>query len=213
MQRPKVEVKYYFFPQQQAELLADTLRDDFDVRCRKLLLRYPVGVIEIALGVLAGTVGSIALKKFVELVVEDIYKGLKRFLKAVKFKKGRLLELRLSFELKGVCFTGKVTSHKKKEFSQAFKTLGKLFEIAKQIVSSNRLPKDIVLEELYPKDGAQIRVLDGTNPLPKKLEWVCVEFGPELGLWKVERIHKDGFGTFVIKEKARRLRTRRHTRR
>lgn len=201
----RIEIRYHFFPDADAEEIAQALREHFDVDVRRTILLYPLPVVEIALGVLVAGVGTIALKKIIELLTEDLYKVSKKFLVDLFKSKKPKVEVKLSFLLDDTRCIGKITTDDADSFQACIEALPQLFLIAESIIGSKRIPEEVVLLELYPDDEQNPKTIDSSSQLPVKPDWLTIEFDSDHRVWTLERIHSDATGTFVEQSEAKSL--------
>lgn len=180
---------------------------------------FAAGFIEIALGALAAGVGTLALKKVIELITEDLYNCAKDFAKSyIHHRKASKFvspttQLQLTFELNDVFFGSIIDSDDEDDIVLALQSVEPFFELCNYLLASKSLPQDTKLIESKIREENQqevkSKVLDSNVELPdldsvvfifdaKSKQWKLVGLTTVDGLnYKVENSHAFLWGQFI----------------
>ncbi len=193
-QKMKVELLYHDFPEANAEVMAEALQDRFDVTCSAMLLISPVSVVEMEFGTIAGAAGTTDLSEVMESIAEDLSESSKDFLQTFTPQKGNPHQLRISFIISGVRFSGEVTSDKNEDFLLTFRSIKHLFLLAERIIAEGRVPDGTISEELNSAEKDQIRSIESNMASRGQLIRIIIIFNEKSGSWNVKGVYKEELG-------------------
>ena len=193
-QKIKVELLYHDFPGTNAERMAEVLQDRFDVTCSPMLLISPLSVVEMEFSAIAGAAGTTVLNEVMESIAEDLSESSKAFLQTFKTQKGNPHQLRISFIISGVRFSGEVTSDKNEDFLLAFRSIRHLFLLAERIIAEGRVPDGAISEGVNSEEKDQIRSIEGNIPSRGQLIRIIIVFNEKSRSWNVKSVYKEELG-------------------
>ncbi len=205
---PRIKLGYHFVKEEHLFEMGRALLERFDVELFVIPSAAALAWIEIALGVLAGGVGTVAMKKLVDLITEDLYKSSKDFVKGyMEHRKANrwnaLAELRITFSLGDTRFVGATRSLREKDVLLALQNVKDLIKQAEDIISSRHLPRGTHLRRSHlvsSDDKDDARIWYSTRKLPERIDTICFLLDTKAKAWRVDSMILEGFDYYYSEE-------------